>query len=214
MSHSPARERLNAKLRERNQAPDRVAAIDDEIAGEFQRPMAVLMLDMCGFSRISHHHGIIAFLAMIVQMEEAARPAVEGNGGRVVKQEADNLLAAFPRPEQALEAALDVFRAFEAINTVVPDERDIRGSVGIGYGPMLVVGDDDLYGTELNFASKLGEDLACAHEILLTAAAWSALPEGRYRGHAVTHRISGLEIVCHKFEAVIHEDATPAPPGP
>lgn len=209
MSHSPARERLNALLRERNQAPDRVAAIDDQIAAEFRRPLAVLMLDMCGFSQHSHQHGIISYMAMIVQMEEAARPAVEGNGGRVVKQEADNLLAAFPRPEQALEAALDVFRAFEAINSVVPDERDIRGSIGIGYGPILVVGDDDLFGTELNFASKLGEDLACAHEILLTESAWSALPPGRYRGHALSHQIGGVEIGCHKFEAVIHSDAPP-----
>jgi hypothetical protein len=39
---------------------------------------------------------------------------VTGNGGQVIKQEADNLFAIFAQPAHALEAALDIFRAFEA----------------------------------------------------------------------------------------------------
>ena len=53
---------------------------------------------MVGFSRLSQKHGIIHYLAMIARMDLAARPAVEGNGGRVVKQEADNLFAVFETP--------------------------------------------------------------------------------------------------------------------
>jgi len=38
-----------------------------------------------------------------------------------------------------------------------------------------MVGDRDLYGDEMNLASKLGEDLAQDDEILLTEAAYQAL---------------------------------------
>ena len=110
-----------------------------------------------------------------------AGPAVVGNGGHVFKQEADNLFATFENPTNALEAALDIFRGFQAVNGVVPSDRDIAGSVGIGYGPMLLVGEEDVFGCEMNVASKLGEDFAGASEILLTANAYASLPPDRYR---------------------------------
>ena len=42
--------------------------------------------------------------------------------------------------------------------------------VGIGYGRVLRIGDRDVFGQEVNAASKLGEDLATAGEILVTEA--------------------------------------------
>ena len=42
--------------------------------------------------------------------------------------------------------------------------------VGLGYGHMLRIGDADVYGAQVNAASKLGEDIAEAKEILVTRA--------------------------------------------
>ena len=85
---------LRRLLSERNQTPaSGTGVIDAAIEQAFVRSVAILVLDMCGFSRITQSHGIIHFLAMIHQMEQAARPAIEGNGGEVIKQEADNLFA-------------------------------------------------------------------------------------------------------------------------
>ena len=168
---------LREMLRRRNQSPERTAEIDREINATFQRRLAVLVLDMCGFSRLTAKHGPLFYLSMIVQMEEAATPAVLNNAGRVIKQEADNFFAVFERPAQALEAALDIFVAFRAVNSVVPDDRDITASVGIGFGDLLDTG-DDVFGDEMNSACRLGEDLACRDEILLTPAAAEALREG------------------------------------
>ena len=94
-------------------------------------------------------------------------------------------------------------RAFEAVNSILPEDRGIHGSIGIGYGDLLVIGDEDLFGTEMNLASKLGEDLACAGEILLSPAAHDALPSDRYRCEQVDVIISGLEVRCHRFQEVI-----------
>jgi class 3 adenylate cyclase len=184
----------------RNQFPDRIEEIDQQVCDAFERRIAILVLDMVGFSRLTVQHGIIHYLAMIHQMEEAARPAVIGNGGTVIKQEADNLYAIYDDPAHALESALDIFRAFNAVNNVVPPDRDIFGSVGIGYGPSLVIDDEDLFGSEVNFACKLGEDLAGKSEILLTQSAYEALPENRYLCLPVTFEVSEMKIDCYRYE--------------
>lgn len=203
----PDRAYLNRLLAERNQYPDRAGRIDQLLWQTFGRKVAILALDMCGFSRLTAAHGIIHFLAMIHQMDQAATPAVIGNGGQVIKQEADNLFAIFSSPAPALEAALDIFRAFEAMNVVAPEERDIYGSIGIGNGDTLVIGDEDLFGDEMNAASKLGEDVAGKMEILLTPAAYEALPAAHYLCTAEFAPISGVEFRYRRFEKCLHPRA-------
>jgi len=191
---------LRRLLSERNQFSERAADIDKEIRSAFERNVAILALDMVGFSRLTIEYGIIHYLAMIHQMQEAARPAVTGNGGTLIKQDADDIFAIFYNPADALESALDIFRAFDAVNSVVPPERDIYGSIGIGYGETLVIEGKDIFGAEVNIACKLGEDLAGKSEILLTRAAYEALPPGGYVCAPVKYRISEMEINCYRYD--------------
>jgi adenylate cyclase len=137
---------------------------------------------------------------MIAQMDELARPAIEDNGGTVVKQEADNLFAYFPTPYQAVEGAKDILRSFAAANTALPDERHINGCVGIGYGPTLVIGDEDMFGNEMNLACKLGEDIASKSEILLTENAYNALPSSLYEVTLLEYGISGVDFRSYRIE--------------
>lgn len=194
---------LRRLLSERNQYPERAPEIDRQIREAFAKTVAVLVLDMCGFSRLTVEHGIIHYLAMIHQMQEAARPAVVGNGGRVIKFDADNLFAIFDDSLDALESAIDILRAFDAVNTVAPLDRDIFGSIGIGYGETLVIDDQDMFGSEVNIACKLGEDLACQSEILLTQAAVARLPAGHYIFSPATFNISEMKIDCFRYERSI-----------
>ncbi len=196
----PDRTYLNALLAERNQYPARAAEIDAQIRQTFERKVAVLALDMCGFSRLTAQFGIIHFLSMIHQMEQAARPAIQDNGGQVIKQEADNILALFLHPAQALEAACNIVRAFESMNAVLPKERDIYGSIGIGYGDTLVIGNEDVFGAEVNHACKLGEDIAHRREILLTPAAYEMLQSDVYMCSEDAFSIRGLDLRFFRFQ--------------
>ena len=199
-----SRSYLKQLLAERNQFPDRSEKLDAEIHRVFGRKAAVLVLDMCGFSQTTTQYGIIHFLAMIDEMEHGAIPAVVDNGGQVIKTDADNLFAIFSEPTQAVEAALDIFRAFDAINAVVPENRDIRGSVGIGYGHLLVIGSEDVFGEEMNYASKLGEDVGSARDILLTPSAHDLLPPGRYECTAETFPLAGRELKAFRFQRCLY----------
>lgn len=194
------RQLLDSFLSELNQYPARVDKIANQIREAFERRVAILALDMVGFSRLTIEYGIIHYLAMIHQMAQGAIPAVKSNGGKIIKLEADNLFAVFDKPSQALEASFDIFRAFNAINSVVPTERDIFGSIGIGYGETLIIDDKDMFGSEMNLACKLGEDLAEKNEILLTPAAFMALPARRYMCSPVSFSISDMEINCYRYE--------------
>jgi len=193
-------------LSRRNQLPHQVSHIDELICQAFERKVAVLVLDMVGFSRLTIKYGIIHYLAMIEQMEDAARPAIIDNRGTVIKQEADNIFAIFNNPSEAVEASLDIFRAFEAVNTVVPPERDIYGCIGIGYGSTLVIGDDDMFGSEMNLASKLGEDLAESMEILLTRSAFEALTGKKYVCTPVSYQLHDMTLECHRLERSFHRE--------
>jgi class 3 adenylate cyclase len=155
----------------RNEHPESLAEIDGEIWARFGRTCAVLVLDMCGFSRLTMRYGITHFLAMIRRLNVIVRPIVVQTGGHVVKTEADNVFATFHDVPQALAAARAIHRNLEAANVFLPEDWDLHAGIGIGYGPLLLIGDHDLFGSEMNVASKLGEDVASRGDILLSAAA-------------------------------------------
>ena len=155
----------------RNEHPESLAEIDAEIWQRFGRTRAVLVLDMCGFSRLTMRYGITHFLAMIRRLQTIVRPVIAAGGGHVVKTEADNVFATFDDVPQALATARAIQRSLDAANTFLPEDWDLHAAIGIGYGPLILVGDDDLFGSEMNIASKLGEDVAGRGEILLSSAA-------------------------------------------
>jgi adenylate cyclase len=194
------RAELSRLLQERNEYPDRAAQIDARVSEIFGRTHAILVMDMSGFSRLTIKHGIMHFLAMIHRMNAIAVPAIEEHGGEVIKTEADNVFAIFPEVKEALETAMDINRRLSAANTMLPEEMDMHGKFGIGYGEVLIVEDQDLFGSEVNLASKLGEDLARREEILLTEAAFSRLEAGFVVCEEVEMSISGLRLLVRKVK--------------
>jgi class 3 adenylate cyclase len=56
-------------------------------------------------------------------------------------------------------------------------EEQILLCIGLGYGDVLRVGATELWGAEVNAASKLGEDTAKSGEILITGAVRDAVSE-------------------------------------
>lgn len=159
-------------------------AIDQQIWERFGVERAVMITDMSGFSRISKQHGILHFLSLIKRMRDICVPIVENVGGEFIKAEADNLYVAFPDPEMAVKAAN---RMHERL---APDP-EIYVAAGIGYGRILHLG-HDMYGEELNYASKLGEDIARPEETLLTNAAYGAAPS--IDGEERRMEISGVDL--------------------
>ena len=198
--HAPSgktRQALERMLEERNEHPERLAVIDREIWDKFGETHAAWVLDMCGFSRLTMRYGITHFLSMIHRLHGIVRPLIARHAGRVVKTEADNVFAVFGRVEAALAAARDVQEHLATANAFLPEDWDLHASIGIGWGELLMIADDDdFYGNELNLASKLGEDIAEAGETMLTAAAHDRLMA---EGPTVTLAFDAREIIVSKM---------------
>jgi class 3 adenylate cyclase len=177
----------------RNEHPESLPEIDGEIWRRFGRTNAILVLDMCGFSRLTMRYGITHFLAMIRRLVTIVRPVITAAGGRVVKTEADNVYATFDDVPQALAAARAIQRNLAAANHFLPEDWDLHAGIGIGYGPLLLIGDHDLFGSEMNIASKLGEDVAERGQILLSVSARERV-ESESDADEISLDLSGLTL--------------------
>jgi adenylate cyclase len=188
------RARLDAMLEEMLDRPEHRDEIEEEIEGVFTQQRAVMILDMSGFSRTTKDRGIVAFLLMIHQMQLLAVPCIEENEGVVIKKEADNLFCLFDQVADAVAASREITTRLKTANVVLPKDMELYVSIGIGYGPILNIENEDIWGNEVNLASKLGEDIAELGEILLTEDARSQMGDAGSTFVERSVSISGLDL--------------------
>jgi len=144
------------------------AEVEAILWDEYGTTATIMVVDMSGFTRLSREHGIVHYLSMVRRMQITSRPIIESYQGQVVRFEADNAYARFTNPGDAISAAVALNLAMDAANIITPDELDIRISCGIDHGKCLIPDVSDFYGTPVNNASKLGEDLGEPGQILVT----------------------------------------------
>jgi len=194
VSQRNSRANLERLLTEMIEEPERRAEITTQIEEIFGQEKALMILDMSGFSRTTQRHGIVSYLQMIHAMRSITKPCVEAHRGLLVKAEAYNLFCLFDTVAEAVRAGQDITRHLNAANVVLPESRRLYVSIGIGYGTILNIADEDLYGNEVNLASKLGEDVGGMADILLTTAAHERLEAPEVKCRAETISISGLDL--------------------
>jgi len=149
--------------------------IDRRIWDLFGERWAIMFTDLSGFSRQAAKFGITHFLQIIHEKKKMLLPIVAAHDGILLKVEADSFLLIFRRPDRALQCAIEMQRRCQLTNERRLPEEQIVLCLGIGYGDVLRVGDHDVWGREVNAASKLGEDTAGPNEILVTGAAQAEL---------------------------------------
>ena len=151
---------------------------------------AVVFTDTADFTTRTARDGILHFLMIFDRATEAARKVIKGTGGEIVKVEGDSLLLRYKNPDDACRGVAALEALMGTLNKGRPENEQVRFSYGIGYGDVLDL-DDDMFGLEVNLASKLGEDLAEPGEALLTPAAAAALSPAMLR-RLVEHRVITL----------------------
>jgi class 3 adenylate cyclase len=166
--------RLWALIEERARPGSDKEGIDRRIWDLFGETWAVMYTDLAGFSRSVAEFGIVHFLQVIHEHRRLLLPVVAAHDGILVKEEADSLLVLFRHADAAVACGLAMQRAAAEHDLGRPREEQVLLCVGIGHGPVLRIGDADVFGKEVNAASKLGEDVARAGQILLTGEARAA----------------------------------------
>lgn len=162
--------RLWKMIEERAKTGTDVAAMDQRIWDLFGEEWTVMFTDLAGFSRNVEEFGIVHFLQVIWDHTRLLTPVIAEHDGLLLKTEGDSMLLLFRRPRRAVDCALVMQRACAQVNQRRRPEDQILLCIGLGHGRVLRIGDEDVWGQEVNAASKLGEDTAKAGEILVTAA--------------------------------------------
>jgi adenylate cyclase len=162
-------------VEKRGRAGAGVADVDRAIWQRFGQRRAVMFTDLSGFSRRVEQFGILHFLHVIHEQRKLLFPILDAHGGTLLKEEGDSLLVVFDAMPAAFTCGVAMQHATMRHNVGLPPEEHVLLCLGLGFGDVLLVGDEDVWGREVNVASKLGEDTARAGEILLSGAAVAAL---------------------------------------
>ncbi len=180
--------RLKTYLKRRTRThPDRRPELDGKSFPSLFRKRAVVFTDTADFTLRTARDGILHFLMVFDRVAEIAGRVVRQGGGELVKVEGDSLLLRYDDADAACRGVLAIDDAIQAYNADRPENEQVHFSYGVGYGDILDT-DEDMFGLEVNLASKIGEDLAEPGEALLTPAAAAAL-EPRLLKRVVPYRI-------------------------
>jgi class 3 adenylate cyclase len=173
----------------------------DMIWEDYGLENTVLVLDMSGFSLLTRKYGIVHYLSMVRRMQLTVEPIIKSYDGRIIKFEADNCFAVLPNPLAATRAAVSLQLAFEATNLLTTEELDIHISVGIDYGKILIINNEDCFGDAVNRACKMGEDLGAAGDILITEEAMAQIPaNAEIHGKPIELSVAGLNIAAYSID--------------
>ena len=184
-------------LDELGENPERIKEITARIREIFEQDRTIMVLDMSGFTRATQQGNIISFLLSINQMQRLAVPVVEEHGGLLVRAEHDNLTCLFDRVEDAIRASREISERLESANVILPKDKELYASIGIGHGSILNVENEAIYGNEVNLSSKLGEDIGGLGDVLLTADAFEQVRNDDFKFEKRTVSVSGLELTYY-----------------
>jgi class 3 adenylate cyclase len=189
-----SRDNLMKLLDELGEHPERIDEITQRIEEIFHQERTIMVLDMSGFTRATQQGNIISFLLSINQMQRLVVPVVKENDGLLVAAEHDNLTCLFDRVEDAIVASREITERLGSANVILPSDKELYCSIGIGYGSILNVANEAIYGNEVNLASKLGEDIGNLGDVLLTPDARAQVADGAFGFEERKVSISGLEL--------------------
>jgi class 3 adenylate cyclase len=144
------------------------AAIDRRLWNLFGETWAVMFTDLSGFSRNVTEFGIIHFLQTIHESQRLLVPVLETHDGILLKTEGDSLLVIFRSPGRAVDCAAEMQTVCAEYNADKAGADKVLLCVGLGYGRVLRISGHDVYGSEVNAASRLGEDMAKPGDVLVT----------------------------------------------
>jgi class 3 adenylate cyclase len=159
------------------------------------RAATILFTDLCGSTRMYRDAGDAVAFGTVLDHFDVLREEVARAGGAVVKNMGDAIMAVFPRPAGAVEAAIAAMRRLAAAGLVL--------KAGAHHGPCIAVTWDDrldYFGTTVNLAAR-AQQLSRGGDIVV-AAPTHADPELRrwLEQNAPVVRCEGFSAQVRGFE--------------
>lgn len=148
----------------------------DTFNRKYKRQSTILVIDMTGLTASAMNIGELQSLLRIMDSQKVCIPVLKDFSARLIRCFADDIVAVFDDPNNAIDAAFEIHRRLKHFRrSPQASKYPTKCSIGIGHGSVFAIGPNLSQGDEMNRASKLGEDIARANETLLTELAFDAL---------------------------------------
>ncbi len=131
-------------------------------------------------------------------MRDLVEPLCDKHGAIAHWAEADNVYAIFKNARDSLRCAMEIQTVVGEQNATRHETSRLPVCIGLGAGRMLRIGGENVYGDEMNLASKLGEDIAAPDEILITPSVLGEVGDCAPEVERREQRISGVDIVYYR----------------
>lgn len=143
--------------------------IDSRIWNLFGDNWTVMSVSLSGLSRFVADKSVVNFLQITYEARRILVNCINVYDSVLVNMSGGNTLILFKQTFEAVECAIDMQKEAEKYNLDKVDAEKILIRIAIGYGRILTVGTQDIFGTEVNAVSKLSQDTAKTGEILITS---------------------------------------------
>lgn len=148
----------------------------DDFDRKYLTTKAILVLDLTGFTENAMRGGSLRSFLRILDAHRLFLPVLRECKAEFIRTFADDIVALFRNPADALDAALLIQGRNEAaINLMTDPENRPECCIGVGFGAVYRIGPDQAMGDAMNRASKLGEEIARGGETLVTESAYRVL---------------------------------------
>ncbi len=121
---------------------------------EQRRLAAIVSADVAGYAKLMGRDESGTLAALKSLRRDLIDPAIEREGGRIVKTTGDGLLLEFASVVDAVRCVVEVQSAIAARNAEVPEDRRIEFRVGVNLGDIIIDG-EDIFGDGVNVAARL-----------------------------------------------------------
>ena len=135
-----------------------------------------------------------------MQLRALCQPIFEQHNSKRFYFQADNGCAMFSYFDDAIMSATAVHEAIYTAGLMLTDDERFRVSIGLSYGKMLYSETlEGYFSEEMNFASKLGEDIAAGDETLITKNAYDNADKNLLGDFTESETcISGLDLYYYR----------------
>ena len=162
--------------------------------------LAILFADVVGSTMLYEKLGDAKAREMVGICIESMKNATEQHGGTVIKTMGDEVMATFPTPDDALNAAGQMQKQINAHIELKLEGQPIAIRIGCHFGPV-VLENRDVFGASVHTANRMTSQ-AKAGQIITTAATVERLsPEWRASVRQIdvaTIRGQGGEVVLYE----------------
>ncbi len=162
--------------------------------------LAILFADVVGSTRLFESLGDQKARAMVAICIDVMRTATEQHNGTVIKTIGDEVMATFPKADDALNAAGQMQKQIAAHAELKMDGQQVAIRIGCHFGPVVLEA-RDVFGASVHTANRMTSQ-AKAGQIITTAATVERLsPEWRASVRQIdvaTIRGQGAEVALYE----------------